>query len=121
QAVGDIAAGAVDVDRDRLAAVVGELAEPLDAGARGVLLDVANEIDVAELVALLLAELRPHGLDQLDDKSVAQLTHRPQLSVSPRTFPGLLLRRRAADRRRHRGCGRATAGAAGWCRRTCAG
>ena len=54
--VGDVAAGAVDVERDRPAVVVGQLAEPLDDAARGVLLDVADEVDVAKTIRLLLAE-----------------------------------------------------------------
>ena len=51
QAVGDVAAGAVDVERDRPVVVVGQLAQPLDAAARGVLLDVADQVDVAQPIA----------------------------------------------------------------------
>ena len=53
EAVGDVAAGAVDVERDRPVVVVGELAQALDADARGVFLDVADQIDVAQPVARL--------------------------------------------------------------------
>ena len=52
QAVGDVAAGAVDVERDRPRVVVGQLAEPLDDAARRVLLDVADEVDVAKPIGL---------------------------------------------------------------------
>ena len=54
EAVGDVAAGAVDEERDRLVVLVGQLAQPLDAGARGVLLDVADQVDVAQPIACSL-------------------------------------------------------------------
>ena len=75
EAVGDVAAGAVDVERDRPVVVVGELAQPLDADARGVFLDIADQIDVAQPVALFLAELRADGVDQLGDQAIAQFSH----------------------------------------------
>ena len=76
EAVGDIAAGAVDVEADRPRVVVRELAEPLDAEASRILFDVTNQIDVALSFALLLAELRADGVHQLGDKAIAQFTHR---------------------------------------------
>jgi hypothetical protein len=55
EAVGHVSAGAVDEQRDRLAVVARELAQPLDAHARGILFDVANQVHVAEPIACLLA------------------------------------------------------------------
>ena len=126
QAVGDVAAGAVDVEVDRPVVVVGELAQPLDAEARGVFLDVADQVDVALPVALLLAELRADGIDELGDQAIAQFTHRRYYRIaasapdscelggldcrpqSPNCFQIFCPRRPAADRRTRRGCGRAT-------------
>ena len=76
EAVGDVAAGAVDEERDRLAVLVGELAQPLDAGARGVLLDVADQVDVADAIGCLLAQLRADRFDELGDQAFVQLSHR---------------------------------------------
>ena len=75
EAVGDVAAGAVDEQGDRLVVLVRQLAQPLDAGARGVLLDVADQVDVAEPVACLLAQLRADRIDELGDQAIAQLSH----------------------------------------------
>ena len=52
EAVGDVAAGAVDVERDRPRVVVGQLTEPFDDAARRVLLDVADEVDVTKPIGL---------------------------------------------------------------------
>jgi hypothetical protein len=80
EAVGHVAAGAVDEERDRLVVLVGELAQPLDAGARGVLLDVADQVDVADAIASLPPQLRAHGVDELGDQAFVQLSHRGRLS-----------------------------------------
>ena len=76
EAVGDVAAGAVDVEADRPRVVVRELAQPLDAEAGGVFFDIADQIDVALPIALFLAELRADRIHQLGDESIAQFTHR---------------------------------------------
>ncbi len=65
------------------AVVVRELAEPLDAAAGGVFFDVADQVDVAKPVGLLLAQLRADGVDELGDQAIAQLSHRDVLSHSP--------------------------------------
>ena len=48
QPIRDVSSGAVDVDRDRLVTLAGELTKPLDSLAGRVLLDVADQIDVTE-------------------------------------------------------------------------
>src|SRR5712672_47331 len=65
EAVGDVAARAVDEEGDGLAVVVGQVAQALDTRARGVLFHVTNQIDVAEAIARLLPELRAHGVNEL--------------------------------------------------------
>jgi len=50
QAVGDVAAGAVDVQRHRPRIVVGQLTQPLDDPARRIFLDVADEVDIAKTI-----------------------------------------------------------------------
>ena len=84
EAVGDVAAGAVDEQRDRPVVVVRELAQPLDARARGVFFDVADQVDVAQPIALLLAQLRADGVNELGDQAIAQLSHRPHYRILPR-------------------------------------
>ena len=59
EAVGDVAAGAVDVQRDGPLAVVGQLPQALDDAARAVLVDVPDQIDVAQPVGLLLPKRSP--------------------------------------------------------------
>ena len=98
EAVGDVAAGAVDEERDRLVVVVGELAQPLDAGARGVLLDVADQVDVAQPVARLLAELRADRVDELGDEAFVQFSHRDDYRIDAE-----LSRRRARNKTPARG------------------
>ena len=75
EAVGDVAAGAVDEQGDRLAVVVGQLAQPFDTGARGVFFDVADQIDVAQAIADFLAQLRADRVDELGDKAFIQFAH----------------------------------------------
>ena len=81
--VGDVAAGAVDEERHRPAVVVRQLAQAFDAGPRGVLFDVADQIDVAQPIAGLLAELGADGIDELGDQAIAQFPHRFSLSHRP--------------------------------------
>ena len=88
EAVGDVAAGAVDEERDRPVVVVGELAQPLDADARGVFLDVADQIDVAQPVAGFLPELRANRVDQLGDQAIAQVSHSRDYRIDPDAQPG---------------------------------
>jgi len=74
ETVGDVAARAVDVDRDRLRAVVGELAKPLDDAARGIFFDITDEVDVAEPVGRFLAEDALDGVDQLPNQAIVQVS-----------------------------------------------
>jgi hypothetical protein len=76
EAVRDIAAGAVDEQRDRPVVVVRQLPKPLDAAASGVLLDVANQVDVAQAVRCFLPQLRAHRIYELGDQTIAQITHK---------------------------------------------
>ena len=64
QPVRNIAPGAVDVDRDGPGVVVGELTQPLDGDAGGVLLDVPDEINVPEAVRLLFSDNLLNRVDQ---------------------------------------------------------
>jgi hypothetical protein len=73
--VGDVAAGAVDIKRDRLAVVVGELTEPLDRAFGGVFLDVADKVDVAESIGVLLAEQLLDLIDELDEQAIGDFAH----------------------------------------------
>src|SRR5207249_9318944 len=75
EAVGDVAAGAVDVERDRARILGRQLAEPFDTESRGILLDVAYEVDVAQPFDRLFSQLRTNCIDQLGDQAIAQLTH----------------------------------------------
>ena len=76
QPIGDVAAGAVDVDRDRLAAVVGQFAQSLDDGPRGVFLDITDEVDVAQAIGLLFSDNLLDRVDQLVEQPfVDSLTH----------------------------------------------
>ena len=75
EAVGHVAACAVDVQGDGLLAVVGQLPQPLDDAARAVLLDVADEIDVAQPVGLLLAKRLLDRVHQLVEQPFADVAH----------------------------------------------
>ncbi len=81
EAVGDVPAGAVDEDGDRPVVLVRQLAEALDAGPRRVLLDITDQIDVAQPVARFLAELGADGVDKLRDQAIAQFSHRKTLCI----------------------------------------
>src|SRR4029077_4096533 len=70
QDVGDVAAGAVDVEGDRPPAVARELAHALDTRARRVLLDVSDEIDVTQPRAGLLPEHLTDSVDELGDRAL---------------------------------------------------
>jgi len=76
EAVGDVAARAVDEQGDGPVAFVGELPEALDAGAGGVLLDGALPINNTEALALFLSQPSAHRIDELGDQGIAQLSHR---------------------------------------------
>jgi hypothetical protein len=80
EAVGDVAARAVDEQRDRLAVVVRHVAKAFDARPRRVFFDVADQVHVAEPVAGFLAQLRSDRVYQLGYQAVAQVTHGRQLS-----------------------------------------
>ena len=73
EAVGDVAAGAVDVQRDRPGVVVGELAQPLDDAARDVFLDVADEVDVAQPIGRFLPQDALDRVDQVEHEPVVQV------------------------------------------------
>src|SRR5262249_55260318 len=75
QAVGHVAAGAVDEEGNGPIVLAGQLAQALDAGPRGVLLDVTDEIDVAQPLRSLLAPLGAHHVYELGDSSIAQFFH----------------------------------------------
>ena len=81
EAISDVPAGAVDEDSDRPVVLVRQLAEPLDARPRRVLLDITDEIDVAQPVGCLLAELGADGVDKLRDQAIAQLSHQKSLCI----------------------------------------
>ena len=65
----------------------GELAQALDAAARGVLLDVADQVDVAQPIARLLAQLRADRVDELGDQAFAQFSHRTDYRIDGRAQP----------------------------------
>jgi hypothetical protein len=88
EAVGHVAACAVDEQGDRLGVLVRQLAQPLDAGARRVLLDVADQVHVADTIACLLAQLRPDGVHELDDQAFAQLSHSKDYRIGPSSANG---------------------------------
>jgi len=75
ETVRDVAAGAVDVHGNGLAAGVGELAQPFDGDLRAVLVDVAYEVDVAQAIRLFLPEDVTDGIDQLAEQTIVQLAH----------------------------------------------
>src|SRR5204862_3955114 len=91
QAVGDVPSRAVDVESNRTVAVVGQIAQPFDAQPRGILLDVADQIDVTQPLARFLPQLLPHRIDQFGDQSIAQLTHRDNIIIAPRRTSALLI------------------------------
>jgi hypothetical protein len=73
QAVGHIAAGTVDVQRNRTRIVVGEFAKPLDHPACRVFFDVADEVNVAKPVRRLLSEHALDSVDQFANEAIVQL------------------------------------------------
>jgi hypothetical protein len=75
EAVGDVAAGAVEEEGNRLAVLAGELSQTLDADAGVVFFDVANQVDVAQPLACFFADLGAYGVQQLRDQPIAQLSH----------------------------------------------
>src|SRR5206468_3558080 len=75
EAVRHIPSGAVDEEGDWTVVVVGELAQALDGGAGCLFFDVSDQVDVAEPIGLLLAELRADRVDELGDHAIAQVTH----------------------------------------------
>ena len=75
QTVGDVAAGAIDVDRNRPRVVVGEFPETLDDRPRRVFLDVADEVDIPEAVRLLFSDDLFHRLYQFREYLVVDFAH----------------------------------------------
>src|SRR5262245_20962692 len=85
--VGDVSAGAVDVESNRSGVVVGQLAKALDHSACCIFFDVADEVDVAQTIGSLLTEDSPDSIDQLADQTFVQLTERDDLSyLGPLSF-----------------------------------
>jgi hypothetical protein len=76
EAVGDVSARAVDVERDRPVVVVGHLAHPFDHTLREILFDVADQIDIAQTVGGLLAENAFHGVDQIENETIVEIAVR---------------------------------------------
>src|SRR5262249_57373340 len=76
---GDVAAGAVDVEVDGLAAVICQLAEPLDRDASDVFLDVADQVDVAQAIGLLLPQQVLYRIHQFAEQPFIELAHRAEL------------------------------------------
>src|SRR5678815_4972385 len=72
--VGNVAARAVYVERDRPVVVVGELTKTFDDRPRGLFLDIADQVDIAEAIGLLLSQHTLDGVDQLSDKTIVQFT-----------------------------------------------
>ena len=66
--------------------------------ARGVLLDVADEVDVAQPVARLLAQLAADGIHELGDQAIAQLTHRVHYRTRSGSSTGTLAEYQSAKR-----------------------
>ena len=75
ETVGHVAACAVDVQGDGPLAVVGQLPQALDDAARAVLVDVADEIYVAQPVGLLLAKRLLDRVHQIVEQPVADVAH----------------------------------------------
>src|SRR3954469_22749557 len=75
EAVGDVAACTVDVQRDGFTTVVGQLAQPLDDHAGVVPFDVTDEVDVAKSLRLLLFEQIPDSIDNLFEQTCVQIAH----------------------------------------------
>ena len=51
------------------------------AAAGGVLLDVADQVDVMEPIALFFPKLGANGVDELDNQAVAQIRHHPIMAL----------------------------------------
>ena len=66
---------AVDVELDGFLAVAGELAQLLYDGARRVLLDVADEVDVPEGVRFSLRTEVLDGIDQIGEQTFVEVAH----------------------------------------------
>ena len=95
EAVGDVSSCAVDEDPNGPAAVVGELAGPLDYSPGAVLIDVTDEVDVAEPVGLFLLEHVLDGVHKVPQQAVADVGHiggprTPHAGMEAQPFPGLI-------------------------------
>ncbi len=75
QPVGDVAARTVDVQRDGFCTVVRQFAEPFDGCAGAVLLDVPDEINVAQAVRLLFADDLLDGVHQFVEQAIVDFAH----------------------------------------------
>src|SRR5690606_3469055 len=73
--VGHVAPGAVDIQPDLAPALVGQLAKAFDDGPRAVLVDVADQVDVAQALGLLPAEDVLDGGDQIVQEALVELAH----------------------------------------------
>ena len=80
ETVCDVAASAVDVERDGTVVVVRQVAQPLDRLSCGVFLYVANQIDIAKALDDFAPQLGADGVDELGDQAIAQVSHRKSLS-----------------------------------------
>src|SRR5262245_1858888 len=86
EAVGDIAAGSVDVERDGPGVVVRKLAQALDDVASDVLFDVADEVDIAQAIRRFFSESAFYRVDEIEDETVVEIPRRRHLGKL-RTLP----------------------------------
>jgi hypothetical protein len=73
EAVGDVAAGAVDVQGNRAVAVVRHFAQAFDHAARDVLFDVSDQVDVTQAIGRFLAEDCLDRVNQIEHQPIVQI------------------------------------------------
>jgi hypothetical protein len=76
----NVATRAVDVDRDRPGAVVGQFPKPFNRGAGGVLLDVTDELNIPKAVRLLFSDNLFNRLYQFVENLVVDFAHHSRCS-----------------------------------------
>jgi hypothetical protein len=73
--IGNVAAGTVDVQGDGFVAFVGKFPKSFDRLSGRILLDVADEVDVAEAIALLFADDSFDRVDEFTEQALIYLGH----------------------------------------------
>ena len=79
EAVGDIAAGGVHVERDWPGVVVRKLAQAFDDIASDILFDVTDEVDIAQAVRGLLPKDPFDRVDEIEYETVVEISRRRHL------------------------------------------